>query len=254
MEIYTRDMFTDSGVKVILEPLYTQLEIVEFNHNYILNQIDSVKKEHFKELYVYETMKKTDKSLIPNITVLTQFKTLERDPTFLDFKKQLEITKKEITDLNNQINKALEAVSRNFSFTVYNLKRYLDLQAPAIYDEAAMTTLMEEIFNYEFNDKSLYLKLRWTRAYHIFGLLVEKSPSDWQSFFADTIKIMYINDKIFDRDFYMNNPEYNNDLEYLMREWETQYNKSTNFIHIDSSIKLDMEQQVADILATVGEV
>ena len=227
MEIYNREMFTTDGIEQSVQPLRAQLETAEYTYNYLLSQIDAVKKENFKELYIYETLKKTDNTIIPDVTVLTQFKSLEREPTFLEFKKELEVSKKEIKLLNNQINSGFKRISAMFTYTEYNLHRYVSMFDLGITNPEAMHLLMHEICKYEFNDSAIYLKLRWTRGYNVFGLLVEYAPPKWRSFFKDIIDLMIINDRIDDIIFYKEHPQYNNDLEYLVRHWTSQYNIKT---------------------------
>ena len=80
MKVYTAEMFTVEGVEEISKELKQQLETIEYTYNYLLSQIESVKKDNFKELYVYETLKKTNKNLIPDINVLTQYKVYVKKP------------------------------------------------------------------------------------------------------------------------------------------------------------------------------
>lgn len=231
MEIYTADMFTNEGVEISITPLRTQLEIVEYTYNYLLKQIDDVKKNVFQELYVYETMKKTDKTLIPNITVLTQFKALERDPTYLDFKKELEIAKTEIKLLNIQIDREFAKISNTFTFTEYNLKRYLDLSilffsSQSDYD---MNQLMDAICTNELGMSKIFQDLRWSRSYDVYQLIIEKAPQDWQSLFADIIKVIAYLDVEFNYTFWNTHPEYEFNVTKIYTEYNKQHYLATEY-------------------------
>ena len=135
-------------------------------------------------------MKKTNPKLIPNKNILIQIKSLERNPTFLEYKKESEEMALEIKKINNIIEKKINETNKNFSFEPYNLKKYGSLMEEFLKEksEILFDRMMEFIFNIEFNDEILYKKLRIEKNYDVFNLLIEKSPVEYQPMFKYMIE------------------------------------------------------------------
>jgi len=190
MEFHTREMFLSESVKNLFVDELKRKETLEYKLNFLNKQIVSVKKEHFHELFVYETMKKTNPDLIPNKDILIQIKSLERNPTFLEYKKESEEMASEIKKINNIIDKKIIETNKNFSFKPYNLQKYGSLMEGFLEEksEILFNQMMEFIFNIEFNDKILYKKLRIEKNYDVLNLLLEKAPLEYQPMFKYMIK------------------------------------------------------------------
>ena len=225
MTIYYEHDFTLEGIPTKFSPLLSTIETDEYEYNFILTQIDDIKKQSFKELYIYEQMKKTDKTVKPNIMVLSQVKSLERDVTYIEFTKKLYSLKNKIKIQKQEIEKHKIKLSTLFTFTDYNLKKYLDL-ATIYYDDSSeynLDILMEEIFNNEFGSKTIYYDVRWSMQLDIFLLLLKKSPQDYQSFFKDILQQIFFNDSMFIDNFFAEHPEYDYNMDWLTLELIQQY-------------------------------
>ena len=185
MEFHTREMFLSESIKDLFVDDLNRKETLEYKLKFLNDQIINVKKEHFNELFVYETMKKTNSNLIPNKEILIQIKSLERNPTYLGYKRETEEMALEIKKIDNMIEKKVNEASKNFSFISHNLLKYGDLMEDYLNNksEVLFNQMMEFIFNIEFNDKILYRKLRIEKNYDIFNLLLEKAPTDYQPMF-----------------------------------------------------------------------
>jgi len=196
MEFHTREMFLSESVESLFADELKRKETLEYKLKFLNDQIADVKKEHFHELFVYETMKKTNPKLIPNKNILIQIKSLERNPTFLEYKKESEEMALEIKKINNIIEKKINETNKNFSFEPYNLKKYGSLMEEFLKEksEILFDRMMEFIFNIEFNDEILYKKLRIEKNYDVFNLLIEKSPVEYQPMFKYMIEQIKVYD------------------------------------------------------------
>jgi len=227
MKLYNITEFTISGLTTILAPLIKERESITFQLDKLESQINNIKKESFKDLYVYETMKKTDKALIPNKDVLVQIKMLERNSTYIEFKKIIEIYKKQLKDVDFQIEYKKKQTANNFSFESINYDKYLTMFDNVLQteDTKLLDNLMLEICNNEFNNKKLYWDLKWTRNYSVFLLLVENAPQEYRPLIQYILDYRKIFDDLFDDDYFKLNP--NDTLTDLLTEFEIEFNKES---------------------------
>lgn len=235
MKIYTAETFTEDGIEVEVLELNLALETVEYAYNYLLDQVTSVKRANFKELLTYETMKKTNPDLSPDLIVLNQMKALERDTAFSEHKKTLTNFEEEIRVLKAQITKLLECASKNFSFEVENYNKYIGLYTELVEDpsEVKIAFLMLEIFNIEFNNRLMYFDVRWTRMYSIIELLIEKAPLVQKQLFINIFDVIKYADRAFDYNFFEEHPEFlpsvfKHPSAELLYEYEREFNKQLN--------------------------
>lgn len=210
MKIYSVDTFTEDGITVEVNALELELETVEYSYNYLLDQITTIKRKNFKELLKYETMKKSNPSLSPDLIVLNQMKVLERDPDFSTHKKTLTNYEGEIRIIKAKIDKCLECVKANFSFTVENHNKYIGLYTELAEkpSESKIAFLMMEIFNIEMNNRLMYFDVRWTRTYSIFELLIEKAPLEQKPLYTNIFTVIKYADNAFDYNFFKEYPEF----------------------------------------------
>jgi len=210
VKIYSVDTFTEDGITVEVDKLKLELETVEYSYNYLLTQITTIKKAHFNELLVYETMKKSNPSLSPDIIVLNQMKALERDPIFSEHKKTLMNFEEEIRIINAKIAKLLECASANFSFTVENHNKYIALYTELVESpsESKIAFLMMEIFNIELNNRLMYFDVRWTRTYSILELLIAEAPLEQKQLYINIFNVIKYADNAFDYNFFKEYPEF----------------------------------------------
>ena len=232
MKIYNVETLTEAGVTKEVEALKLELETVEYSYSYLLNQINSIKEVHFKELLAFERMKKANPSLSPDLIVLNQMKAIGRDPTFTEHKKTLTNFEEEIRILNEKIAKLLECADSNFGFDVVNHNKYIELYTDLMKNpsEAGIAFLMMEIFNNELNNRLMYFDVRWTRMYSIFELFIEKAPLDQKPLYTNIFTIIKYADRAFDTNFFKQYPEflppaYKYSSAELLYEYDRQYNR-----------------------------
>ena len=185
MEFHTKEMFTLETLEELFASELLEKETAEFKRDNLLNQIIDIKKKFVPDLYVYETKKIHNPDLVPNKNVLTQIKILEKNATYLTYKAEIESYNRIIRNIDNKIIQAANDMVKKFKFVPYNLKQYIQMfkEFIANKDEYLFDKLMENIFNNEFFDKSLYRKLRIQRNYPVFGLLIEKCPVEYEPLF-----------------------------------------------------------------------
>lgn len=209
MRIVTREMFDLEFINSKFAEEIKQKEILEFKLNEIESQIIEIKKKYFNALFVYETMKKENPTLVPNKDVLVQIKTLERDENYLKYKEQIDGYKSEIKKITTLLDKERKRLETLFSFKKANVKKYMNLIEKYLttYSEYDFDKLFEEIFNNEFNDKILWYSVKWLRKYDILELLVEKSQGDDKFIFRGIIDAFDEFFTRFDSEYFKANPE-----------------------------------------------
>ena len=235
MKIYNVESLTEAGVTKEVNVLKLELETVEYSYNFLLKQITSIKEEHFPELLSYERMKKSNPSLSPDLIVLNQMKTLERDPTFSEHKKSLTNFEEEIRLINAKIDKLLECAKANFSFDVLNHNKYIELYTELAEDpsEFNIARVMMEIFNIELSNRLMYFDVRWTRMYSIYELLIEKAPLEQKPLYENLFTLIKYADRVFDFEFFTEYPEflpsvYKYSTAELLYEYEHEFNYQVN--------------------------
>ncbi|RLC45612.1 MAG: hypothetical protein DRH57_07650 [Candidatus Cloacimonadota bacterium] len=231
MKIYSVDTFTEDGITVEVDKLKLGLETVEYAYNYLLDQITAIKKKNFKELLTYETMKKSNPNLPPDLIVLNQMKTLERDQAFSAHKKTLTNFEEEIRIIKAKIDKCLECAKANFSFTVENHNKYVGLYTELAENpsESKIAFLMMEIFNIELNNRLMYFDVRWTRMYSIIELLIEKAPLEQKQLYINIFNVIKYADNAFDYNFFKEYPEFlPKNYKYSIVELSFEYDRVFN--------------------------
>jgi hypothetical protein len=210
VKIYTAEAFTEDGITIEVNKLKAELETVEYSYNFLMTQINEIKKEHFNELLIFETLKKSNPSLTPDLIVLNQKKALERDPVFSEHKKLISKYEEEIRIINSKIDACLECASANFSFEIENYNKYVSLYSELVKNpsEDKIAFLMMEIFNIELNNKLMYYDVRWTRTYSMFELLITKAPIAQKQLFINIFDVIKYADNAFDYDFFNEYPEF----------------------------------------------
>lgn len=183
MEYLTPEMFTEDGIEKSLELDIKRKETLEYQLEDLRSQTDSIKSTYFKELLVYERMKKQDPNLIPNKDVLNQLKELSRDPRFNEIKSSMDSMSMEIKQIEEKIESAKNKLGGLFKFHDIDVKNYADKYETYIKtrDKEKFVELMEFIFSKEFKNAKLYIKAHWQRNVKIFMMLVEKAPKEFQT-------------------------------------------------------------------------
>lgn len=179
------NIFTVDGITNALNILLKKQETLEYNYSTLRDQINSLKKKQFNNLYVYEQKKQFDQTIIPDKEVLTEIKVLEKDITYINLKKTIETLKLELKNIEQEIKKHYDSLDSMFTFKPYNLKRYIN-STKAYFTNKSITnfeTIMTDIFNNEFNNKKLYYVVNLQRNYKVFDILIEKAPNEMKPLF-----------------------------------------------------------------------
>lgn len=179
------NIFTNDGITNAIESLIKKQETLNYNYSNLQTQLNNLKKNNFKNLYIYEQKKQFDKTIIPNREVLTELKLLETDTTYKNMKQNLESLKGELKSVDKEIKHYYDSLNNMFSFKPYNLKRYLKLTKEYFTNKTMSNfeAIMTDIFNNEFNNKQLYFIVNLQRNYKVFDILIEKAPDEMKQLF-----------------------------------------------------------------------
>jgi len=225
MQVYNKEDFLLDNIYDALSPYITELETLEFKYNTLNDQVLTIKKDFFHDLFLYEQMKINDKTIIPDKIVLSQYKLLEKDENYLRIKKEIDDYKRKINNINKIITDKRKYLGGLFKFDQLNYIKYIEIFTIFLEneDDIVLDSLFEEIFNNEFLDKELYYNIKWTRNYEIFNLIVEQAPEEMRAIMQYIIDYRYINDVQFDYNFIPIVEE--NPMLDRMYEYEYQFNK-----------------------------
>jgi ribosomal protein S20 len=198
VEYLTPEMFTEDGINEQLKDIIMQKETLEFQLENLRKQVDDIKSVLYKELLVYERKKIQNPNLVPDVTVLTQLKELERSPEYKDIKARMDSLKIQIKQINEVVESKKIKLNNLFRFHTTDLKNYvkkfelyIDTQDVDKFEE-----LMKFIFEKEFQDRRLYTIINLQRNYPVFNLLMEKVPEMYKTIFGYILREqMKINDE-----------------------------------------------------------
>jgi len=225
MKVYNKEDFLLDNIDNTLSIYITELETLEFKYNTLNDQVLSIKKDLFHNLFLYEQMKINNKTIIPDKIVLSQYKLLEKDENYLRIKREINNYKIKINNINKIINDKRKYLNSLFKFDQLNYLKYIDIFTIFLEneDDVVLDSLFEEIFNNEFLDKDLYYDIKWTRNYDVFNLIVEQAPEEMRTIMQYIIDYRYIKDVQFDNNFIPIIEE--NPMLDRMYEYEYQFNK-----------------------------
>ena len=199
------------GINIKISPHLKLLETNKYNLNSLESQILSIKKTHFTDLFIYETKKQNNPMLIPDKTILSQNKSLERDPTYLSYKKSIEVLKMKIKKNENDIDGIKKQFNTLFTFTTVHLKQYIKMLDDYInsdYQTGLLDLLGQEIFRFEFNDSKLYFNIKFNQQYNILRVLVESAPKDYKHIFNYFMDFIEMDMEYFQRSYFEKNPNH----------------------------------------------
>jgi hypothetical protein len=182
MKYYTPDMFDYNKIGEIFKPLYMKKETLEFQMGIYQDKLDTYKKLNFPEMLVYERKKEQNPTLIPDKVVLQQFKELEKEPAISKFNKTITQLKRDIKNIDQEIDNQAKKISNMFSFKEKNYEIYLEYLNRYYLGVSSFTELMELIFTNEFNDKKIYYEVAALRNMPVLNLLYQRSPVQYREF------------------------------------------------------------------------
>lgn len=176
MIFYTPEMFDVTKMKEAFRPLYAKRETFEFQLNILEEKFDGFKRVNFPEMLVYEKKKVHEPALIPDRVVLDQYKKVEDEPAVAEFRQKITKLKREIKNIDVEILRAEANIKSMFSFTDTHYELYVNNLNKYYKGGMLFTDMMEAIFEFEFNSKSIYYEVAGLRNYPIIHLLFEKAP------------------------------------------------------------------------------
>lgn len=177
---YTIDMFDISKLQERFKPLFLEKETIEYKLNIYETKFTALKNKHYKDLLIYERKKTFDKTLLPNLKVISQLKISENNVVIKEFKQIISTLKQELLNIQSIIDKEATKINSMFTFEYMNLKQYLDLLNKYFNNELPFENLMKFIFNIEFLNSDMYNDISGLRNYPILALLIKKIPAAWK--------------------------------------------------------------------------
>lgn len=169
-------MFDVTNLEELFKHLYAKKETLEFQLNILEEKFDGFKRVNFPEMLVYEKKKIHEPSLKPDRIVLDQYKQIEDEPAVAEFRQRITKLKRDIKNVEIEIANEAASIKSMFSFTDKNYEIYVDNLNKYYTGAMQFTTMMEIIFEKEFNKRSIYYEVAGLRNYPIIKLLYEKAP------------------------------------------------------------------------------
>lgn len=196
MTHYSIDDFNVDKIEEKYPELFMQKETLEFQLDQYQKNFDSFKKMFYEAMLVYERKKVQNPNLIPDKVVLQQIKALENDPAVKEFRQSIDKLKRELKNVTTQIDNLVGKITKMFEFKEQNCMKYFTAFNEVLNKKLDIDLLMEDIFNNEFNDRSLYYELKYARNYEVIGLMVLNAPASWNTLMNDIMKQLMIMDTI----------------------------------------------------------